>query len=72
MLKNPYKNFGKLIVIYLIKLDLRPIKILMRTPDDERNQSDSKYDKIAEEISEHYRIPILKVRDIIKEISETV
>lgn len=44
----------------------------MTTPEDERKKPESQYDWAASKISEHYRIPILKVEDIIKEAAESI
>ncbi|EGR29553.1 hypothetical protein IMG5_153240 [Ichthyophthirius multifiliis] len=49
---------------------LRPIKIIANTPSNERIDKNSKFDWAIKEVSEHYRIPIIKVHDIINELEQ--
>lgn len=44
----------------------------MVTPENERAEEWSQFDWTTLEISKHYRIPILKIEEIIKDIAENM
>lgn len=48
------------------------MKIIMHTPNGERTLATSKFDWAAKQISKHYRIPIIKLREVLADAKENL
>ncbi|KAL4510745.1 hypothetical protein ABPG72_004899 [Tetrahymena utriculariae] len=68
-LTDPINN-AKVLQEFQREHKLRPIKVIMFTPENERQ--DLRFDQCVEEISQHYRIPVIKIREVIEWVKENI
>lgn len=46
------------------------MKIIINTPEKCRNDPNFKYEWVLESISKHYRIPVIKVKELLEVVKE--